>query len=145
MKQIFFAALVSLFVNASAQAGIITFKCVSVEAAGVHKFDAQGAVTVDDFNQVEGIMTIVTQKAQAEQSAQTFEQVKVFGRLRHFNAGEISDEDFEQLILKADNGYIKSLNLLLNFEPKIASRIVTIDNFSYRSNCKIVENFRRPF
>ena len=139
-----FALLVSSFVTFSASAGVLSFKCVSVEASGVHKFDARGAVTVDDFNQVEGVMTVVTQKAQAEHSAQTFDQVKVVGRLRHFGAGEISTEEFDQLILKSDNDYIKTLNLLLNFEPKIASRILTIDNFSYRSNCKIVENFRSP-
>lgn len=141
MKTFLSALLLSSFVTLPALADIITFKCVSVEAAGVHKFDARGAVTVDDFNNVEGFITVVTQKAQAEQSAQTFDQVKVIGRIRHFNAGEISTNEFEQLILKADNDYIKSLNLLLDFEPKIASRVLTVDNFSYRSNCKIVETF----
>lgn len=141
MKTMLSALLVSI-VSFSAQASVISFKCVSVEAEGVHKFDARGAVTVDDFNNLEGIMTVVTQKAQAENSAQTFDQVKVVGRLKHFKAGEISDTPFDQLILKSDNEYIKSLNLLLDFEPKIASRILTIDNFSYRSNCKVVENFR---
>lgn len=142
MKSMLLSLLVSSFVSFSATAGIITFKCVSVEAAGVHKFDARGAVTVDDFNNVEGVMTVITQKAQAEHSAQTFEEVRVVGHLRHFNAGEISTQEFDQLILKAENDYIKSLNLLLNFEPKIASRVLTVDNFSYRSNCKIIENFR---
>lgn len=141
MKTFLSALLLSSFVTLPALADIITFKCVSVEAAGVHKFDARGAVTVDDFNNVEGFITVVTQKAQAEQSAQTFDQVKIIGRIRHFNAGEISTNEFEQLILKADNDYIKSLNLLLDFEPKIASRVLTVDNFSYRSNCKIVETF----
>jgi len=141
MKTFLSALLLSSFVGLPALAEIITFKCVSVEAAGVHKFDARGAVTVDDFNNVEGFITVVTQKAQAEQSAQTFDQVKIIGRIRHFNAGEISTNEFEQLILKADNDYIKSLNLLLDFEPKIASRVLTIDNFSYRSNCKIIESF----
>ncbi len=142
MKTFLSSLFLSLFISYSSVASVITFKCVSVEAAGVHKFDARGAVTVDDFNNVEGVMTVITQKAQAEQSAQTFEEVRVSGHLRHFNAGEITTEEFEQLILKAENDYIKSLNLLLNFEPKIASRVLTIDNFSYRSNCKIVENFR---
>lgn len=141
MKLLLGALLVSI-ASMSAQAGIITFKCVSVEAPGVHKFDARGAVAVDDFNNVEGVLTVVTQKAQAENSAQTFDQVKVVGRLRHFNPGEVIEEAFDQLILKSENEYIKSLNLLLDFEPKIASRILTIDNFSYRSNCKVVENFR---
>ncbi len=142
MKTFLSSLFLSLFVSQTVFAGVITFKCVSVEVAGVHKFDARGAVTVDDFNKVDGVMTVITQKAQAEQSAQTYEEVRVSGHLRHFNAGEITIEEFEQLILKADNDYIKSLNLLLNFEPKIASRVLTIDNFSYRSNCKIVENFR---
>lgn len=141
MKTLLTALLVSI-VSFEAYANVISFKCVSVETEGVHKFDARGAVTVDDFNNLEGIMTVVTQKAQAENSAQTFDQVKIVGRLRHFKAGEISDNAFDQLILKSDNEYIKSLNLLLDFEPKIASRILTIDNFSYRSNCKVVENFR---
>lgn len=143
MKSMLGAFLISI-VSFSAAAEVITFKCVSVEAAGVHKFDARGAVSVDDFNKVEGIMTVVTQKAQAEQSVQTFDQIKVAGSLRHFNAGDITEGSFDQLTLKSDNEYIKNLHILLDFEPKLGSRVITIDNFNYRSNCKVVENFRSP-
>ncbi|AUN98296.1 hypothetical protein DOM21_09715 [Bacteriovorax stolpii] len=123
-------------------ANTISFRCKSADIQGVHKFDASGVVTVDDFNRVEGIANIVTEKAGATQSIQSFEEVRVEGYIRHFNGGEVSKEPFDQLVLKTNEPYLKNLNLLLDFEEKIASRISTIDNFSYRSNCKTVDTFR---
>lgn len=120
---------------------VITFQCTSVDTPGIHKFDARGVITVDDFNNAEGVLTVIAQKAQAEQSAQTFSEVRVSGYIRHFNAGEISREPFDQLVLKSSETYIKSLNLLLDYPPSIASRMLSIDNFSYRSNCKTVDTF----
>lgn len=135
--------LAVLFVLPSiVQASVISFQCVSSDLPGIHKFDAHGVITIDDFNHVEGVATVVTQKAQSTQSVQTFEEVRVYGYIRHFKAGEVSKESFDQLVLKTNETYLKSLNLLLDFEEKISSRVLSIDNFSYRSNCKTVTNFR---
>ncbi len=123
-------------------ADVVSFQCTSIDFPGIHKFDAHGVVTVDDFNNVEGVATIVTQKAESTQSVQTFEEVRVFGYIRHFKAGEVSKEAFDQVVLKTNEAYLKSLNLLLDFEEKISSRVLSIDNFSYRSNCKTVTTFR---
>ncbi len=117
----------------------LSFQCKSVDAQGLHKFDAQGVISVDDSNIVEGIVSVSTQKADAIESLQTFEDVKVNGFLRHFKAGDVSKEAFDQLVLTSDVPYLKMLNLLLDFEDKISSRVLSIDNFSFRSNCKTIQ------
>ena len=138
MKRLLLAACIAL--PMSAFANVLSFQCVSSDLPGVHKFDASGTVSVDDLNKVEGVLTIHTQKAQSIQSVQTFEEVRVTGFIRHFKDGELTKKAFDQLVLtKTNEPYIKSLNLLLDFETKIASRASSIDNFSYRSNCKITD------
>ncbi len=119
----------------------ISFRCKSVDMLGIHKFDASGVVVVDDFNRVEGIANIVVEKAGALQSMQSFEEVRVEGYVRHFSAGEVSKESFDQLVLKTNESYLKNMNFLLDFTESNASRILTIDNFSYRSSCKTVDTF----
>ena len=115
----------------------VKFSCKSVDFPGVHSFDASGIVIVDDNNNVEGLMNMNTQKAGAIHSQKTFDGVRVVGTIKRFAAGEFTKEAFDQLILTTDEVYLKHLNLLLNFETKIASRVTSIDNFSYRADCKI--------
>lgn len=137
MKKLLIVGLVVL--STSAFSNEVKFKCVSVDYPGVHKFDATGIVNVDDNNNVEGLVSISTQKAQSTQSVQTFEQVKVEGQIRHYVAGEFSKEAFDHLTLTSNEPYLKHMNLLLNFTTKISSRVLSIDNFSYRADCKIVD------
>lgn len=128
----------ALVLPLSAFAETISFQCTSVVYPGVHKFDAHGVVTVDDANNVEGVATIITEKAGAAHSTQTFDDTHVTGYIRHFKAGEVTTLAFDQLVLKTDTAYLKTLNLLLDIDEKIASRVLSIDNFGYRSNCKII-------
>ncbi len=134
MKKVLFSLIIALPISSYCET--ISFKCKSVDVQGIHKFDAQGIISLDDSNLVEGIISVSTQKADAIESLQTFEDVKVSGFLRHFKAGEISTSAFDQLVLTTNAPYLKMLNLLLDFEDKISSRVISIDNFSYRSNCK---------
>jgi hypothetical protein len=137
MKKLLIVGL--LVLSATAFSKEIKFKCVSVDYPGVHKFDGSGIVTVDDNNKVEGVVAISTQKAQSTQSIQTFDEVRVEGLIRHYEAGEFAKNSFDHLTLTSNEPYIKNLNLLLNFETKISSRVLSIDNFSYRADCKIVD------
>lgn len=127
--------------SAGSLANTISFQCKSVDNPGFHKFDAHGVISIDDLNNVEGIAIISTQKADAIESLQTFEDVKVKGYIRHFRAGEVTREAFDQVVLSTNTPYLKTLNLLIDFEDKSASRIISIDNFSYRSNCKTIQNY----
>lgn len=131
----------ALILPFSVFAETISFQCTSVELDGVHKFDAHGIVSVDDAKNVEGIANVMTQKAGAVHSSQTFDDVHVTGYIRHYKAGEVTKNAFDQLVLKTDANYLKTLNLLLGINEAIASRALSIDNFSYRSNCKITERF----
>lgn len=115
----------------------VKFSCTSVDYPGVHTFHGAGIVTIDDKNNVEGIITVNTQKAGAVQSQQSFDEVRVVGTIKRYAAGEFTKDAFDQLLLTTDEAYLKYLNLLLNFESKIASRVLSIDNFSYRADCKL--------
>jgi hypothetical protein len=137
MKKLLIVA--SIVLPMSAFANVVKFSCKSLDIPGVNRFDGSGIVTVDDNNNVEGLITLSTQKAQANQSQQTFDAVRVEGIIRHYSAGEYTKEAFDHLILKTNEPYLKNINLLLNFETKIASKILSIDNFSYRADCKIVD------
>jgi hypothetical protein len=133
------SALVLIF-STNVFAKVVSFKCTSTNAPDIHKFDANGVFSVDANNVVEGFANIKVQKAEVDQSIQTFDELKLKGYLRRFDAGDISKDDFIQLVLTSDNVYIKSLNLLLNLEEENNSSIVlSIDNFSFRSNCKIID------
>lgn len=123
-------------------ANTISFRCVSSNLPGIHKFDAHGIVSLDDNNSVEGTVTINTQKADAIQSAQSFEDIRVEGYVRRFSAGEVTKDPFDQLVLKTSEPYLKTLNLLLDFEDNIASKVISIDNFSFRSSCKTTTTFK---
>ncbi len=103
---------IALILPFSTFAETISFRCTSVEYEGAHKFDAHGIINVDDLNNVEGIANLITQKAGAIQSAQTFDDVHVTGYIRHFNAGELTKNAFDQVVLKTDADYLKTLNLL---------------------------------
>ncbi|NOT80574.1 MAG: hypothetical protein HOP07_16425 [Bacteriovoracaceae bacterium] len=137
-------SLLSLFLivfSVGSFANTISFQCKSVDNPGFHKFDAHGVISIDDLNNVEGIAIVSTQKADAIESLQTFEDVKVKGYIRHFRAGEVTREAFDQVVLSTNTPYLKTLNLLIDFEDKSSSRIISIDNFSYRSNCKTIQNY----
>ena len=115
-------------------ASSINFECKSSEVNGIHKFDAFGFVTITDKEgKADGVVTIRIQKAQAIESIQTFYEVRVSGYLRYF------DDGFNNLLLLTNNEYLKSLNILLDFEEPLASKILSIDNFHYKSTCKIIE------
>ncbi|MFA6238515.1 MAG: hypothetical protein WC635_14370 [Bacteriovorax sp.] len=136
MKKLLALTLFSL--SFALSASIITFECKSPEVAGVHKFDARGIVSVDEYNVVDGVVSLQVQKAQAEGSAQVFEEIKVNGTRQHFEAGQMSSNAFEQLTLTTKESYIKTLNLMIDFKVEISSQVSSVDNFLYRSNCYVV-------
>ncbi len=138
MKKLFVLMLLAfpLVCNAS----VVAFQCKSSEAAGIHKFEARGLVTIDENDSVEGVISIQTQKADTPASAQIFEEIKVNGNRVHFNAGTVASNSIDQLILNTNETYIKSMNLLLDLKVENASKVFSIDNFMYRSNCSVVES-----
>lgn len=137
MKKLLAVLILSLPLGSFAS--IITFQCKSAEVEGVHKFDAKGVVTVDEYNKAEGVISIQVQKAQAPDSVQVFEEIKINGTRAHFEAGDMFPNAFDQLTLFTNESYVKSLNLLLDFKVEVASQVFTVDNFLYRSNCFIVD------
>ena len=141
MKKFIFTLvlILPLVLPLAAFAETMTFQCTSVDLEIFHKFDAHGVVSIDDDENVEGVANVITQKAGAVQSSQTFDEVHITGKIRHFKAGELTRYAFDQLILKTDSDYLKSLNLLLGVSEQVASHALSVDNFNYRSNCKITD------
>lgn len=127
--------LLSLF-SLSISAEIYQIECISKEIDGVHRFDAKGILVSDDFNAVEGMINIKTVKSNEPSSVLVFEQIRVTGFMKSFKQGDISKNDFQQFFLKAENGYLKSLNLIIGLDVPQVSKIVAIDNFNYRSDCQ---------
>lgn len=132
-------ALMILSLPLVSNASIVSFQCKSVELPGVHKFDAKGVVTIDEENKVDGIISLQLQKAQAEESVQVFEEIKISGNRLHFDAGKLLPTAFDQLNLVTNQAYIKSMSFLLDVNVNNASVVFSIDNFIYRSNCSTVD------
>lgn len=133
MKKLLMCFLVVLPLGS--YASIVKFECKSKEILGIHKFDAKGIISTDEFNRVEGIVSIQTEKAQAQGSAQVFEELKVTGTIQHYEAGKISTSAFDQLVLTTNDSYVKTVNIFLDYELDIASQVLSVDNFLFRSNC----------
>jgi hypothetical protein len=134
MKLLFTAFIFSLSMNVFAN-DIFRINCKSSDIPGFHKFDASGVVIIDDYNKVEGVFSIQTQKAEAEGSIQVFEEVRVRGSRQHFLAGETSSDPYDQFSLVPANSYIKFLNLLVDQKSESSSQVFSVDNFLFRSNC----------
>lgn len=118
-----------------------SFKCQSVDNPGIHRFDAHGVINIDESNKVQGVISINVQKAQSAQSIQIFEEVRITGFIHHYKKGGVIDDAFDQLVVSTNEPYLKSLNLLLGLPNRQASKVHSIDNFNYRSNCKLTELF----
>lgn len=129
----------SLLVSFSAFSETIFFECKSSPIEGVHIFDAKGVAIVDDFSNIDGLITIKTLKAGSVDSIQVFEQMKIAGYLRHYEAGKPAKNAFDQLILKVTDPYVKAINIVLDSELPLVSNVLSIDNFLYRSNCYRVQ------
>ena len=137
MKNILLSILIILPIKGFSAS--TSFKCHSVDQLGIHKFDAHGVVNFHDKNKVTGVISVKLEKAQSAQSVQNYENVAIVGYIRHFKVGDIVEETFDQLVVTTNEPYIKSLNLLLGFHDKSTSKVFSIDNFLYRSNCKFID------
>jgi hypothetical protein len=115
---------------------VINFACKSTPVPGVNEFSAKGFVLIEDSKHAEGVINIEVQKINETDSAQIFEQIKISGLVRHFKAGEVTKNAFDQLILTTDHAYLKSLNLLIDENSALSSEVLSTDNFLYRSNCE---------
>jgi hypothetical protein len=134
VKKLMTGILFLLSMNAFSE--VILFKCTPRDIEGIHKFTAKGVVVTDELNNIEGLITLKTEKADATESVQVFEQIKVYGYLKHFNSGDVYSDGFDQLVLKAQDNYIKTINILLDIKTPIVSDVLSIDNFLYRADCQ---------
>lgn len=127
--------LATLLFSLAIKADVVFFECKAPKIDGVHLFEAKGVAVVDDMNQIDGTITLKTIKASEDDSVQIFEQLSVSGYLRHYNSGGNPKKEFDQLILKVNNNYIKGINIVLDSELPLVSNVLSIDNFLYRSDC----------
>lgn len=132
-------ALISF--NAFALNDPMFFECTAPKIEGVHRFEAKGVVFVDDFNNVDGLITIKTYKSEENNSVLIFEQIKVSGYLVFHPAKDDLNSSFEHLSLNTEVPYLKKINVILGAELPMVSNVLSIDNFMYRSNCTKVTGY----
>ncbi len=132
-------AITLLIISNFSFAETVNFQCKAMTIPGVNVFSAKGMVSVDELSKASGVINILVQKIDEEESAQVFEQIKIEGLIKHFNPGDVSVSGFDQLVLTTDHSYLKSLNLLLDEGSEYSSQVLSIDNFLYRSNCEIIK------
>jgi hypothetical protein len=133
MKKVLIVGL--LMITHSIFAETIKFECKSPMVEGVHKFEASGIITFDNYSNAEGLVNLKIEKANEEQSIQIFEELKVNGYIRHYDAGQLTKEAFDQIVLKVDHSYLKNVNLSLDVKLPLMSNAITVDNFMFRSDC----------
>jgi hypothetical protein len=136
-----FLVLAMLSFNTYALTEPLFFECMAPKVDGVHRFEAKGVVFVDDFNNIDGLITVKTLKSEENNSILIFEQVKVTGFLVYHPANDELSSSFEQLSLSTEIPYLKRINIILGAELPMVSNVLSIDNFMYRSNCTRVPGY----
>lgn len=112
-----------------------SFSCLMPEDQAVHRFLAMGYVGVSKDGDVLGSISIQMIKGNEIRSVIQFSDVSASGLLETFEETENS-KAFQVLTLSTSIPYIRSINIIFKDSP-LASNILSIDNFNYRSDCKI--------
>ncbi len=117
---------------------VYSVNCQLPENEFVHRFQAIGFVSVDPENQVKGVFSFQMIKGDEIRSVVQLNDLNVEGTFEKYEATDSQPDGFKILSLVVDHPYIKSVTLIFK-NSDLASQIISIDNFSYRSNCKLVK------
>lgn len=112
-----------------------SFSCVLPEDQSVHRFQALGYVGVNKEGVAQGTISLQLIKGNEIRSVLQFNDVSALGTFEHFEDGENSG--FHILNLSTNIPYIRNISLMFKNAP-LASSVLSIDYFNYRSDCKII-------
>lgn len=113
-----------------------SFSCILPDDQSVHRFQAFGYLKVDKDGSTVGTISLQLIKGNEIRSVVQFNDVEAEGTLEVF---EDSDnlKKFHILNLSTSIPYIRKINLIFKDSP-LASSVLSIDYFNYRSDCKII-------
>jgi hypothetical protein len=141
---LFFLTLIlsSYFENTYAQQDfndtVYSISCQLPENEFVHRFQSIGYISVDKDGVVKGVFSFQMIKGDEIRSVIQLNDLNAEGTLESYGPTDSQPEGFKILTLLVDHPYLKSVNLIFK-NSDLASQVTSIDNFSYRSNCKLIQ------
>lgn len=113
-----------------------SFSCVLPEDQSVHRFQAFGYVGVNKEGVAQGTISLQLIKGNEIRSVLQFNDVSALGTFEHFEDVD-GVKGFHVLSLSTNIPYIRGINLMFKKAP-LASSVLSIDYFNYRSDCKLI-------
>ena len=114
-----------------------SISCNIPEDQNVHRFQAIGFISVAKNGDVRGSISLQLIKGTEIRSIMQINESDVMGSFETFEPTETQPNGFQVLTLYVSNPYVRVINLIFK-EASLASSVLSIDNFSYRSDCKII-------
>ncbi len=134
--------LSSFFIPLSAQQDfndtVYSINCQLPEDEFVHRFQSIGYISVDKDGVVKGVFSFQMIKGDEIRSVIQLNDLNAEGTLESYGPTDSQPEGFKILNLIVDHPYVRSVNLIFK-NSDLASQVTSIDNFSYRSNCKLIQ------
>lgn len=132
--------LASAFITVKAEeieaTDFFSFSCILPEDQSVHRFQAFGYVGINKDGNAQGTISLQLIKGNEIRSVLQFNDVAAEGVFELFEDFD-SQNSFHVLTLSTSIAYIRNINLIFKKAP-LASSVISIDNFNYRSDCKII-------
>lgn len=113
-----------------------SFTCQLPEDESVHRFQALGYVGVNKDGVAQGSISLQLIKGSEIRSVLQFNDVSALGTFEYYEESDAAKE-FHVLSLSTSIPYIRNINLIFKDVP-LASSVLSIDYFNYRSDCKII-------
>ncbi len=138
MKKLLLSSLLLVSVlsqSVFAYESFITVSCALPELENVHRFQAFGVFKLEEDQKLSGTITLQLIKGSEVRSVMQFDQIAVTGRIESYDVSDLNSVAYQVITLATDIPYLQFIELSFKEQP-LASKVQSIDNFSYRSDCK---------
>lgn len=115
-----------------------SISCTLPKDESVHRFQAIGYVGVAQDGTASGNISLQLIKGNEIRSVLQFNDMDATGIFERFDPTDSQPNGFHVLTLSVATPYIRNISLIFKDAP-LASAVLSIDNFSYRSDCKFVK------
>ena len=115
-----------------------SISCSLPKDESVHRFQAIGYVGVAIDGTATGNISLQLIKGNEIRSVLQFNDIDATGIFERFDPTDSQPNGFHVLTLSVATPYIRNISLIFKDAP-LASAVLSIDNFSYRSDCKFVK------
>lgn len=115
-----------------------SISCTLPKDESVHRFQAIGYIGVAKDGTTNGNISLQLIKGNEIRSVLQFNDLDVTGIFERFDPTDSQPNGFHVLTLSVATPYIKSIKFIFKNAP-LASSVLSIDNFSYRSDCQFIK------